>query len=29
MFTCEKARKKLRHAYPLIKSESDTLPLAA
>jgi transposase len=29
MFNCEKARKKMRHAYPQIKSEPDVLPLAA
>jgi hypothetical protein len=29
MFDCEKARKKMRHAYPQIKPDLDALPAAA
>jgi hypothetical protein len=29
MFNCEKARKKMRHAYPQINSEAKAVPVAA
>jgi transposase len=29
MFDCDKARKKMRHAYPQINSETDAVPVAA
>jgi hypothetical protein len=29
MFDCEKARKKMRHAYPQINSQTNDVPVAA
>jgi hypothetical protein len=29
MFDCEKARKKMRHAYPQIDSQANAIPVAA
>jgi hypothetical protein len=29
MFDCEKARKKMRHAYPQINSQTHAIPVAA